>query len=130
MELIKQPNGKYCSINWNEDFVFYNYTEEEVILQRYINNANKDMDNAKHYGNIIERLLVDETYNGRVLKEMGFEKSFEELVKYIPRKPLDQSYAGCDFCTYAMCPTCGERVQDGLGHTDEKCKCGQLLKWK
>jgi hypothetical protein len=129
MELIKQPNGKYCSINWNEDFVFYNYTEEEVV-QRYINEAKRDMDKAKHYGNIIDSFIRGNRYSGEILKELGFEQSFEELAKYIPRKPLDQSYAGCDFCTYAKCPACGGMVQDGLGHTDEKCKCGQLLKWK
>lgn len=129
MELIKQPNGKYCYMDLHGNFVFYNYTEDEVI-RRYISEAKRDMDNSKHYGNIIERLLIGNTYNRGLLKEIGFEQSFEELAKYIPRKPLDQSYAGCDFCTYAKCPACGGMVQDGLGHTDEKCKCGQLLKWK
>ena len=60
---------------------------------------------------------------------MGFDRTYDELVKFIPRQPLNKAYAPCDFTTYAECPNCGTIVQDGIGHKDEKCKCGQLLKW-
>ena len=65
-----------------------------------------------------------------MLKEMGFDKPYNELVKFVPRRPQDTMYASCDFTTYGKCPNCGEKVQNGMRHRDEKCKCGQLLDWE
>ena len=65
-----------------------------------------------------------------VLREMGFDKTYMELLKYVPRKPVNQSYAPCDFTTYAKCPGCGGVVIDGMGGTNDKCSCCvQMLKW-
>ena len=135
MKLIKQPNGKYCSLDAYGRAYFVNCTEQEVI-NKYIEDAKKDMEKAEHFGEIVscitsgkllkaERVITDE-----VLKSMGFDKTYEELSKFIELRPINQSYSPCDFTTYGRCPTCKELVQDGMGHTDKKCKhCGQMLKW-
>ena len=134
IDLIKQPNGKYCSIDWTGTLIFENYTEQEII-DAYIKQAKEDINNAKHFTEII----VDAEYadsrgersiSDAQLKAMGFDKPYNELVKFIPREPLNQTYASCDFATYGKCPNCGGSVQDGMVHTDKKCRsCGQLLKW-
>ena len=135
MYLIKQPNGKYCSLNPRGGAYFTNFTEQDVI-DLYIEKANRDMENAAHFGEIVSsitfgKLLKSEnTIDDEVLKYMGFDKPYNELVKFVALRPINQSYASCDFATYGRCPTCGELVQDGIGHTDKKCRhCGQLLKW-
>lgn len=134
MELIKQPNGKYCSLDWMGVITFNNYTEQDVI-NMYIEQAKKDIDNAKHFGEIIARNEYGDSkgmkmINDSQLEEMGFDKPYKELVKFVPRKPTHQEYASCDFVTYGDCPNCGKTVVDGMGHKDEKCRyCGQLLKW-
>lgn len=134
VELIKQPNGKYCAMNTFGELIFSNYTEQDII-DYYLERIKKDIENANHYGEIIKNIESYHFYNGKrkindkELESMGFDKSYKELVKFIQRKPLEQSYVSCDFTTYAKCPNCGGRVQNGIGHTDEKCKCGQLLKW-
>ena len=94
------------------------------------------MKNAEHYGKIIERIengdgcRAQRTIFDEHLESMGFDKSYNELVKFVPRRPTDARYISCDFATYGKCPNCGERVRDGMGGTDEKCRhCGQLLKW-
>lgn len=128
---FKQPNGKYCKFDISGGLKFYNYTEQDVI-DMYINEAKKDMQNAEHYGKIIELISYNE--NRRVsdyeLESMGFNKHYNELVKFIPRMPNHQQYAACDFATYGDCPNCGKGVKDGIGGRDEKCRwCGQMLKW-
>lgn len=134
MELIKQPNGRYCSLDWMGVIVFDNYVEQDVI-NMYIEQARKDIDNAKHFGEIIVRNECGDSKGMKMisdaqLKAMGFDKPYNELVKFVPRKPTHQEYASCDFATYGDCPNCGKTVVDGMGHKDEKCKyCGQLLKW-
>jgi hypothetical protein len=132
--LIKQPNEKYCIINYSGDVVRYNLTEQDII-NMYIDEAKDRIENSEHFGNIIAKTVKE--YSGKadsisdnVLKEMGFDKSYDELIKFIPRKPIDTSYAPCDFTTYGKCPNCGERVENCMGHFEEKCRnCGQLLKW-
>jgi hypothetical protein len=134
--LIKQPNGKYCSVDYQGKASFVNYTEQDII-DMYIKQAKEDMENADHYGKIIEKIeygdrcSVKRTIRNKELESMGFDRPYEQLVKFIPREPLNQSYAPCDFTTYAKCPNCGGGVQNGMGHKDEKCRnCEQLLKWK
>lgn len=134
MELIKQPNGKYCSLDWMGVLIFSNYTEQDVI-NMYIEQAKKDIENAKHFGEIIVKNEQGDSkgmkmINDTQLEAMGFDKSYNELVKFVPRKPINTRYAPCDFATYGDCPNCGDIVQDGMGFTDRKCqRCGQLLKW-
>lgn len=124
--LIKQPNEKYCIVSYSGDVVRYNLAEQDII-NMYIEYAKACIGAAQHYGKLIEK--TDEV-NDSVLKEMGFDKTYNELVKFVPRKPTNQQYASCDFATYGKCPNCGGSVRDGMGGTDDKCgHCGQLLKW-
>ena len=135
-KLIKQPNGKYCSVDYQGRVDFYNYTEQDII-NMYIKQAREDMNNAEHYGKIIEKIeygdrcRVKRTIGDNELKLMGFDKPYTTLVKFIPRKPLNEKYVDYDFTTYAECPNCGKSVVNGIGSRDEKCKnCEQLLNWK
>lgn len=65
------------------------------------------------------------------LKEIGSEKTIDELRKYIPLRPAYQSYDSHGFTMHGKCPSCGKHVQDCWGHTDTKCDtCGQMLNWK
>ena len=124
--LIKQPNEKYCIINYCGDVFRYDLTEQDII-DMYIEDAKACIGAAEHYGELITQL---NDVNDSMLKEMGFDKPYNELVKFVPRKPTNQHYASCDFATYGNCPNCGKGVQDGMGGTDNKCRsCGQLLKW-
>lgn len=134
-KLIKQPNGKYCSADYQGRVKFFNYTEQDVI-NMYIEKAKEDMKNAEHYGKLIEGIengdncRVQRNIRDNDLKSMGFDKPYNELVKFVPRRPINQTYVSCDFATYGKCPNCGESVRDGMGGKDEKCRsCGQLLKW-
>lgn len=134
-KLIKQPNGKYCAIDYRGELKFFNYTEQNII-DMYIENANSDMESAEHFGEIIKRIEygdichVNRTIDDKCLELMGFNQPYNELVKFIPRKPINTQYASCDFATYGKCPNCGKSVRDGMGGKDEKCgSCGQLLKW-
>lgn len=133
--LIKQPNGKYCSLDHYGRANFTNYTEQDVI-NMYIASAKKDMYNAEHFGKIVEHmtsgkmLKAERVITDKVLESMGFDKPYNELAKFVPLRPTSQQYASCDFTTYGKCPNCGGSVQDGMGGRDEKCRsCGQLLKW-
>lgn len=133
-ELIKQPNGKYCKADYYGKAHFFNYTEQDII-NIYIEKAKEDMKNAEHYGKLIEKIengdncRVQRTIFDEQLKLMGFDNSYNELVKFVPRRPINTSYAPCDFTTYGKCPSCGRTVQDGIDYTTEKCGCGQILKW-
>ena len=124
-KLIKQPNDKYCVIDYAGDVRHYNLTEQDII-NMYIQDARAYIGTAEHFGNIIAKTNDVPNY---MLKEMGFDKTYKELKKFVPCKPINYSYAPCDFTTYAKCPNCGSTVMDGIGHTDKACKCGQLLKW-
>ena len=132
--LIKQPNEKYCIVDYAGSIRRYNLTEQDII-NMYIENAKAHIGAAEHYGNLIAKTVS--SYSGKtndipnnILKKMGFDKTYDELVKFVPRKPIDTQYASCDFATYGKCPSCGRGVQNGIGFAEEKCrKCGQLLKW-
>lgn len=124
--LIKQPNEKYCILNYCGDVVRYNLTEQDII-DMYIKDAKASMGAAKHYGELITQINCGDD---NVLKEMGFDKPYNELIKFVPRKPIHQHYVSCDFATYGVCPNCGEGVRNSMGGTDAKCRnCGQILKW-
>lgn len=124
--LIKQPNEKYCIVNYAGEVSRYNLTEQDIV-NMYINDAKACIGAAEHYGSLIVKTdYVDDS----ILKAMGFDKSYGELIKFVPRKPTHQEYVSCDFATYGDCPNCGKTVTDGIGGKDEKCRhCGQLLKW-
>lgn len=133
--LIKQPNGKYCIVNYASEVSRYNLTEQDII-DMYIEDAKACIGTAEHYGELIAKTArygcVPVVYgiSDNVLKEMGFDRPYNELIKFVPRKPTHQEYAPCDFATYGDCPNCGKTVVDGMGGKDEKCRyCGQLLKW-
>lgn len=123
--LIKQPNGKYCVVDYAGDVRHYNLTEQDII-NMYIEDAKACIGAAKHY---VEIIVKTDEISDDMLKEMGFDRPYNELVKYVPRNPVKQNYAPCDFTIYGKCPNCGRTVQDGIGYRDEKCECGQLLKW-
>ena len=125
-KLIKQPNEKYCVVDYAGEVRHYNLTEQDII-NMYIKDAKAYIGTAEHYGEIIAK--TNEVPDD-VLKEMGFDRPYNELVKFVPRKPINQTYASCDFTTYGKCPNCGANVMDGIGGKDEKCRhCGQILKW-
>lgn len=133
---IKQPNEKYCIVGNGGEIKHYNLTEQDII-DMYIEAAKGRIKTAEHYGNLIEKTVKTYTFGNDispisddVLIEMGFDKPYNELVKFVPRKPINTSYAGRDFTTYGKCPNCGGSVQDGMCGSDKKCrKCGQILKW-
>lgn len=128
--LIKQPNEKYCVVDFAGEVRHYNLTEQDII-NMYIEDAKACIGSSEHYGNLISR-TINNSANGisdDVLKEMGFNKTYNELTKFVPRKPINQSYSHCDFATYGNCPHCGKTVINGMGWLDKHCKCGQLLKW-
>lgn len=131
--LIKQPNGKYCIVNYSGDVTHYNLTEQDII-NMYIEDAKASIEASKHYGQIIKETIGYNNSLNRIpdeiLKDMGFDKTYDELIKFIPREPIKKYYAPCDFTTYGKCPNCGETVEDCMGRKDEKCRhCDQLLKW-
>mgnify|MGYP003309753404 CR=1 FL=1 len=130
-DLIKQPNGKYCTIGYQGKMDFVNYTEQDII-NLYIEEAKRDMENAKNYGVIIERSIRSErSISNEYLKKMGFDKPYDELVKYIPRKPKNMNYVPRDCETTAKCPNCNKEVKHNMGYIDRTCKsCGQLLDWQ
>lgn len=134
IDFIKQPNGKYCYFNHDGKVEKHNLTEQD-ITDMYIEFAKTKVDNAEHFGNIISNTVSN--YDSRVkaisndvLKEMGFDKTYHELVKFVPRKPSDKRYVSVNFETIGKCPNCGEKVVNGMGGRDDKCgSCGQLLEW-
>lgn len=135
-KLIKQPNGKYCISKLYDAPDKYNLTEQDII-DMFVEEAKACISDAAHYGKIIENTIYQGTFKTDfigipedTLKEMGFDKSYEELVKFIPLKPIDTHYVGSQFTTYGKCPTCGENVENCMGYGEKKCRnCDQALKW-
>ena len=133
IKIFKQPNGKYCYFSYN-GMEKINLTEQD-IKEIYISKAEAESEdaikNAENYGGIIKELFYRNSNSSCDvwLKQIGFTESYENLIKYIPRKPLHQIYASSDFTTYALCPYCNEHVQNGMGFIQKQCKCGQMLQW-
>lgn len=130
---FKQPNGLYCCFSYN-GIEGFDLTEEDIksiYVEEAEIEADKAIKNAKNFGAIIEELLCRHTEGAdEWLKQIGFTEPYKVLIKYVPRKPTNPQYVSCDFTTYANCPSCGEKVQSGIGYSQEKCKCGQRLEWK
>lgn len=138
-DLIKQPNGKFCKIGLSGMLLLMNYTEDDIIemyVEEAKRRAERDMEEAMHYGRIIKEIESKERHHKERyihdsdLETMGFEKTYEELVKFLPRKPLEQQYIHNAFTTYGKCPNCGANVQNCFGPPQGKCRdCDQVLDW-
>ena len=116
----------FCFYDWISKEKHINLTEEDVV-NMYVDQAHRDVRNAAIFIKLIEDVPVENWE----LVDMGCEKTLEEMRRYIPTRPLNQSYSGHDCTTYGKCPSCGKLVQDGWGLTEERCsQCGQILKWK
>ena len=131
-----QPNGKYCIALIGGGFVAFNLTEQDIIDEAIKDaevEAKESVRNAKHYGEIINK-YIEMCKRGNpkpyeeLLKSIGFDIPYDELVKCIPQKPIYCGYG--DFTTFARCPTCGHMVQNCMGSAPKKCNCGQMLDWK
>ena len=133
-KIFEQPNGKYCSINNLGELIFFDYTQQDII-NMYIENTKEKIKKAKSSGDFIKEVMcIEKLERQRIvsdehLKSMGFEKTYNELTKFIPRTPINTYYVSCNFATYGNCPNCGKQVQDGIDYTDKKCSCGQILEW-
>lgn len=126
--LIKQPNGKICICSYDGTVEKMNLTEDEYIaycVELAKEESKKNLDSIQNFGKLIEKQKVTEEQ----LKEMGSDKSLSELLKFVPRKPLNTQYIPVNFETQGTCPNCGKIVADGMGGTDKKCSCGQILLW-
>ena len=122
-----QANGKICCVEYST--LICNLTEQEYIEYEKKKAEEKALEKLKNPGTI-GNILQYRPISDKQLKDMGYEKTYEEMMKYVPKRVESCSYSGRDCTTYGKCPTCGASVQDGIGHTDEKCsKCGQMLKW-
>lgn len=127
--LIKQPNGKICVCSCDGTVEKMNLTEDEYIaycIELAKEESKKNLDSIQNFGKLIEKQKVKD----RQLKEMGSDKTLAELLKFVPRKPLQTKYISVNFETQGICPSCGNIVVDGMGGTDKTCKkCGQILSW-
>lgn len=123
-----QPNGKICIVEPHT--LLYNFSKEEFIeyeKQKAEENAKYQMQNPSNISDIIRFKKISDTQ----LKEMGYDKTYEEMIKYVPKRVKQCKYSGRDCTTYGKCPTCGASVQDGIGFTNDQCsKCGQILDWR
>lgn len=131
-KFFRQPNGKYCYFTYN-GIGGFDLTEEDII-KLFVEEAKEEAEGAiqgaKNFGAIIEELLYrDSKHQDEWLQYIGFTEPYENLVKYVPREPLDKNYVHHDFTTYGKCPSCGNRVCVVMADEEEQCSCGQRLKW-
>lgn len=127
--VIKQPNGNYCYFGYNGRMI-KNLSEIDYLLLRAKeakDAAKKELDNCSNSpADLIKYIKVSD----EDLKAMGYEKTYDEMLKYIPKRVTNSSYYGRDCTTYGRCPTCDAPVQNGMGGTDKVCrKCNQVLEW-
>lgn len=131
--IFRQPNGKLCMCSYNGKVQINNMTEGDYVeyctneARKFINNP----DNILNFGKLIETSIEFRTHiSDEQLKEMGSDKTFLELMKFVPRKPINKQYVPVNFETQGKCPNCGGFVVNGMGGMDQQCKkCGQILKW-
>lgn len=126
--LIKQPNGKICVCSYDGTVEKMNLTEDEYVeycIELAKEESKKNLDSIQNFGKLIEKQKVTEEQ----LKEMGSDKPLSELLKFVPRNPLNTQYIPVNFETQGICPNCGKFVVNGMGGTDKKCSCGQILLW-
>ena len=126
--LIRQPNGKICICSWDGTVERMNLTEDEYTaycIGLAKEEIKKNLDGILDFG----RLVAKQKVTDGQLKEMGSGKPLSELIKFAPRKPLNTQYVPINFEIQGICPHCGEVVIKRMGKTNEKCKCGQFLKW-
>ena len=57
----------------------------------------------------------------------AYEMAFEALNKQISKKPLDKRHYGDDPFCIALCPCCGDGVNESMNFCDQ---CGQKLDWR
>lgn len=114
--------------DWTGKIEKINLTEEDYIdyctdkAREFVSNQ----ENIKNFGELIKFEKVSDEQ----LKEMGSDKTLSELLKFVPRKPLDTLYIPINFETQGICPSCGKFVVNGMGGADKSCKnCGQILSW-
>lgn len=126
--LIRQPNGKLCLCDWTGKVEKMNLTEDDYV-ELCTNEAREFVSNKENIKNFGELIKLKKVSNSQ-LKEMGSDKDFSELIKFIPCEPVRQQYISANFATQAHCPTCDAIVSNGIGGADSKCKnCGQAIKW-
>lgn len=126
--LIRQPNGKICICSWDGTVEMMNLTEDgytAYCIELAKEEIKKNLDGILDFGRLIAKQKVTEEQ----LREMGSDKSLSELLKFVPRKPLNTKYIPVNFATQGTCPNCGKFVANGMGCTDKKCSCGQILLW-
>ena len=125
--LIKQPNGKYCY--YDKNGLSINITKDDYILIRVMQ-LKKELNNLTDESlPTISDLIKITKVSDDQLKSMGYDNTYDEMLKYIPKRVEHKSYYGRYCTTYGKCPTCNASVQDGIGGTTCK-KCGQVLDWR
>jgi hypothetical protein len=134
MLLIKQPNGKYLTYSLFRKTTI-NLTEQDVI-NIYVKEAEEQAKRDMQEAHGLDCVLKDELKFGkqylteRNLRDMGINLSKSELLKRVPLVPKNQKYFGCNFETVGECPSCGNKVVNGIGFKETKCrKCTQMLDW-
>ena len=127
--IVKQPNGKYCylirdtiRINLTEDeYIQIRLKEEEILIRKELENCHTDP------VEMIKRWEVSD----EDLRSMGYDKTYAEMTKYIPKRVINSSYSSRDCMSFAHCPVCNTVVVDGMGTTTHVCpECNQRLEWK
>lgn len=80
--LIKQPNEKYCIVDYAGEIRRYNLTEQDII-DIYIEDAKACIGAAEHYGNIVAETVRFgcKPVSNKTLNEMGF--NVEECMEYV-----------------------------------------------
>lgn len=99
--LIRQPNGKICICSWDGTVEMMNLTEDEYIaycIGLAKEEIKKNLDSILNFG----RLVAKQKVTDEQLKEMGSDKPLSELVKFVPRKPLNIQFVPINFETQGM----------------------------
>ena len=127
--VIKQPNGNYCYFGYNGK-VIKNLSEVDYLLLKAKEAKNIAKEELENCSSSPAELIKYHKVSDEDLKAMGYEKTYNEMLKYIPKRVTNSSYYGRDCTTYGRCPTCDAPVQNGMGGTDKVCRqCNQVLEW-